>query len=104
MAAYRLTPRARDGLREVLEYVDDRFGAAAADRVLERLAGAFSMLAAHPGAGHRREDLTEDENVRFWAVGPTLVAYRAASSDVVEILIVERGERDWERLLEQDPA
>ena len=99
---YRLTPKARKGLQDILEYVDSRFGAAVSDQVLDRLVDAFELLAGNAGAGHRREDLTDDSRIRFWSVGPTLIAYRAASSDTIEILIVERGERDWERLLEED--
>ena len=99
MGSYRLTPKARDGLREILEYVEAHFGTTTAEEVLERLLSAFELLAANPGAGHRRDDLTDDMRIRFWSVGPTLIAYRDGSRDSVEVLIVERGERDWERLL-----
>jgi hypothetical protein len=37
---------------------------------------AFELLAALPDPGHRREDLTQDDEIRFWTVGPTLIAYR----------------------------
>lgn len=99
MANYSLTPKARAGLRNILEYVDHQFGGRVAEQVLERLVAAFEFLAARPGAGHRREDLTGDERIRFWTVGPTLIAYRAGIQGIVEILLVERGERDWERLI-----
>ena len=102
MGGYRLTPKARDGLHDTLEYVASQFGASVADQVLDRLVGAFELLAGNPRAGHRRDDLTHDDRIRFWSVGPTLIAYRAASSDAIEILIVERGERDWEKLLDED--
>jgi plasmid stabilization system protein ParE len=68
---YRLTPRAQQGLER---------------------------LAANPGIGHRREDLTLNKSVRFWSVGPTLIAYRSEHSPI-EVLFIERGEVDWERLL-----
>jgi plasmid stabilization system protein ParE len=45
-----------------------------------------------------RADLTKDPRIRFWAVGPSLIAYRSVA-DAVEILFVERGDRDWRRLL-----
>ncbi len=102
MGGYRLTPKARDGLHDILGYVDSQFGGSVVDQVLDRLVGAFELLAGNPGAGHRREDLTQDDRIRFWSVGPTLIAYRAASSGAIEILIVERGERDWERLLDEE--
>ena len=98
MAAYRLTPKARDSLRDILAYVDRRFGARVAGEVLERLVAAFETLAANPGVGHRRDDLTGDERIRFWSVGPTLMAYRVGALGGIEILLIERGERDWKRI------
>ena len=60
----------------------------------------IELLAANPGVGHRRDDLTNDDRVRFWSVGPTLIAFRAESRDALEVLMVERGDKDWERILE----
>lgn len=97
-AAYRLTPRARDGLRRIVFYVEENFGLEAADRAVADLEQAFELLAAHPDVGHRREDLTRDERIRFWPVGPTLIAYRS-TNEWIEILFVERGELDWEQML-----
>ncbi|MEE9394834.1 MAG: type II toxin-antitoxin system RelE/ParE family toxin [Planctomycetota bacterium] len=101
MARYRLTPQARTGFRNILEYVERDFGVRVAERVLDRIESAFELLAESPGIGHSREDLTTDDRIQFWTVGPTLIAYRPGI-DIVEILIVERGERDWERLLETE--
>ena len=101
MARCRLTSKAREGLHHILEQVDARFGAPIAERVLDRLVDAFELLAANPNAGHRREDLTHDDRIRFWSVGPTLFAYRTGALDCIEILFIERGERDWERILEE---
>jgi plasmid stabilization system protein ParE len=97
-AAYRLTPRAREGFQRIVFYVEERFGPAVADRVVQELQTAFERLAVNPDVGHRREDLTRDRRVRFWSVGPTLMAYRAQPK-WVEILFVERGELDWVRML-----
>lgn len=97
-AAYRLTPRAAEGFRRVAHYVDEHFGSVVAERVVDELERAFEQLAANPGMGHRREDLTADEEVRFWSAGPTLIAYRERP-ERLEVLFVERGELDWERLL-----
>ncbi len=101
MADYRLTPAARDGLRRILEHVDRSFGVLVAERVLDQLVSAFECIGQTPGIGHRRPDLTEDDQVRFWTVGPSLLAYRVMPGYPVEILFVERGERDWVRVLEQ---
>ena len=101
MADYLLTPTARDGLRRILEHVDRRFGVLIAERVLDQLVSAFECIGETPGIGHPRPDLTEDDQVRFWPVGPSLIAYRVRPGSPVEILFVERGERDWQRVLEQ---
>jgi len=101
VSGYKLTPQARIGFRNILEYVEDRFGVRVAERILDKLEAAFELLAESPGIGHVREGITSNEKVRFWSVGPTLIAYRLMDG-LVEILFVERGERDWERLLEKD--
>jgi plasmid stabilization system protein ParE len=95
---YRLTPRAREGFHRIAFYVEENFGSTVAERVVNDLAHAFELLAKSPDVGHRREDLTRDDRVLFWSVGPTLIAYRS-SPQGVEIIFVERGELDWERML-----
>jgi antitoxin ParD1/3/4/toxin ParE1/3/4 len=99
-AAYRLTPRAAEGFRRIAYYVDAHFGSVAAERVIDELERAFEQIAANPDIGHHREDLTADEDVRFWSAGPTLIAYRARPMGL-EVLFVERGELDWENLLRE---
>jgi plasmid stabilization system protein ParE len=95
---YRLTPRARDGLLRIARYVEERFGSGVAEGVVVELERAFQRLASAPEIGHRRGDLTADPDVRFWSVGPSLIAYRAGA-EWLDVLFVERGEVDWERLL-----
>ena len=97
---YRLTPRAKHGLQGIVLYVEDEFGSDVADRVLEKIVEAFEWLAAHSESGHTREDLTTRTEVRFWSVGPTLLAYRGGASGI-EVLFVERGEVDWEKMLRE---
>ena len=99
MAELRLTPTARSGLRRTLEYVAHNFGEAVAEDVLDLLVAAFDRISLDPGVGHRRTDLTTEQTIRFWTVDPTLIAYRVASDSIVEVLAVERGERDWRELL-----
>ncbi len=41
---------------------------------MREIGAAFGLLAAVPGAGHVREDLT-DEPVKFWQVFSYLVVY-----------------------------
>lgn len=48
---------------------------AAADRVLDRLDTTITMLAKHPDAGRRRDDLGHD--IRAFPVANHLICYRA---------------------------
>ena len=93
-----LTPRAAEGLHRIVHSVAEQFGAAVAERVVDQLEHAFEQLAANPGIGHRRDDLTLEADVRFWSVGPTLIAFRVRQ-DRIEILCIELGQRDWVSLL-----
>ena len=99
-ARYRLTPRARAGFHRVAAYVEENFGGVVAERVVGDLERAFERLAKNPGAGHARVDLTRDPRVLFWPVGPTLIAYRP-DPEGVQVLFVERGEVDWERIMRE---
>ena len=98
MSGFKLTPRAEEGLLRIVNYVEQKFGAQVCDRVLGSIEEALQQLAEMPLSGHLREDLTEDASIRFTNVGPSLIAYRCERSPI-EILFIERGEMDWERLL-----
>ncbi|MEM8885686.1 MAG: type II toxin-antitoxin system RelE/ParE family toxin [Planctomycetota bacterium] len=104
MARVRLSLRAREGLRGILRYVAAQFGESVADRVLDRIEASLEMLATNPPTGHRREDITSDPQVRFWSVGPTLIAYRPVSAGGIEVLAIERGDRDWRNRISDDPV
>ncbi len=95
---YRITPHALLGLRDIVHSVEARFGPALAERVLDRFECAFELIAERPAIGKARPELTYRAEIRFWPVGPSLIAYRRVC-DTVEVLLVERGERDWAPLL-----
>jgi plasmid stabilization system protein ParE len=95
---YKLTPRAELGLSNIVLGVEERFGPQVADRVLEELLVAFKRLTEHPDSGHLREDLTDSAGIRFLAGGPSLIAYRVRDA-ALQILFVERAERDWRWML-----
>ena len=78
--------------------MESRFDLASAEEVLVRLEEASQRLADHPHSGHTREDLSSEPSVLSWSVGPSLIAYREGKRGV-EILFVERGDRDWRSLL-----
>lgn len=71
----------------------------AADRWIRRLFAAFESLAASPGMGHSREDLTASP-ILFWSVGAYLVLYRVKKTNI-EIVGVTQGARDIPAFLHQ---
>ena len=99
MASFKFTPSARSGLKKILKYVKREFGPEVAEEVLSKFVDAFHRLAEHPDIGHRRDDLCSEPEIRFWPIGPTLIAYRQRDDDI-QLLIVERAESDWSRLLD----
>jgi plasmid stabilization system protein ParE len=96
MTPYILAPEALQDLQELWDYIATE-NLDAADRMIDTLFAAFERLAAMPGLGHRREDLT-DRPLRFWTVDTSLVLYRAERTPI-EIVAVTRGGRDIPRLL-----
>ena len=93
---YQLTPEARANLDEICAFIaEDSVDAAL--RVLDAFEHTFDQLAATPGIGHRREDLTA-RPVKFWSVYSYLVVYDPASAPL-SIIAVLHGARDVERLL-----
>jgi antitoxin ParD1/3/4/toxin ParE1/3/4 len=96
MTAYILAPEALQDLQDIWDYIAKE-NLDAADRLIDTLFAAFEQLAALPGLGHRREDLT-NQPLRFWTVEAYLVIYRAERPPI-EIVAVTRGGRDIPRLL-----
>ena len=87
MNTYAIAPAARDDLGEIADYIA-RGSPAAAHRVVDAIFETFASLAARPGIGHLRGDLTS-QPVRFWTVlGRYLIVYRErpAGIDVVRVL------------------
>lgn len=82
--------------------MENSFGIRVSAEVLERIATAFDTIAAHPAIGRVREDITSDRRVRFLPVGPSLIAFRQGEEGDVEVLFVERAERDWGALVEDE--
>ena len=49
--------------------------------------------------GHKREDLTSNENLRFWPVFSYLVAYKHGSTPLAIVAVIH-GKRDVANLLQ----
>jgi len=94
-----VSDRAKWGIVRISTNVEEKFGAAVEERVLARIRTALDMLAQQPDVGHRRSDLGEREGLRFWTVGPSLIAYRF-DRHKVEIVAVGRADQDWTRMLD----
>lgn len=77
MKRYHLSPEAQQDLIDIKAYYLSRSGVRVARYVRSELTRAFQFLAATPGAGHKREDLTE-EPVKFWQVFSYLIIYDPA--------------------------
>ncbi len=97
MARYVLSTLAQQDLQDIRTYHLERSGAKVARYVARELTAAFRFLAATSGAGHFREDLT-DEAVRFWPVFAYLVIYDSTARPI-GIARVLHGSRDITAIL-----
>lgn len=95
--AHRLAPEAETDLDEMWFHIASNSSVETADRLVDSLADRFFLLAAHPFAGRRRDDLLPD--IRLFPVGDYVVVYFVEGSDV-RIARVVHGSRDLEALFE----
>ena len=91
MNSYVLAQAAASDLDSIWEYIAQD-SVDAADRWIGTLFDSLESLAANPGIGHKREDLTALP-VLFWPVGSYLILYRRRS-EAIEIVAVTQGARD----------
>jgi plasmid stabilization system protein ParE len=96
MSRYVLSAEARQDLREVIGYIA-LDSVDAAGRVLDEFRQAFRSLAAEPGMGHQRHDLTK-RPVRFWPVYSYLIVYNP-NTRPLEIVALLHGNRNVAKLL-----
>jgi plasmid stabilization system protein ParE len=95
MPDFIVAPAARQDLIDIWNYVADK-DPAAAGGLIDRFEETFAQLAAMPGIGHRRTDLTS-QPVLFWPVLRYLIVYR--SGQALEIVRVLSGYRDISQIL-----
>jgi len=72
---YVLAPEAAFDLVEIWRYIKKQSSLEMADRVESVIRDRIVFLAANPGAGHWRKNLT-DETVKFFPVYSYLIVYR----------------------------
>jgi toxin ParE1/3/4 len=98
MSQYVLTREAKADLRAIRDYLLEKDSLRAARYVSGELVSAFRSLARTPGQGHRREDLTPHEDLRFWPVFSFLIVYRVGRRPI-EMIAILHGNRDVSRWL-----
>ena len=91
-----LTPRARQDVNDIWDYIADD-NLEAADRVLAALESAMIKLAKNPGIGHWREELS-DKRHRFFLVYSYLIVYRHETKPL-QIIRVLHTSRDVQSIL-----
>lgn len=95
MSRFVLSPAAAADVEGIAEFLDAR-APRATGPVLRGLRDGMRRIAARPGIGRLRRDLS-DEPLRFYVVWSWLVIYR--STDPVEVVRVLHGARDVARIL-----
>ena len=97
MKLYVLSPEAQRDLDGVKDYLLKTASVRVARYVNRELRQGMRFLAENPGAGHSREDLTE-EPVKFWSVFSYLIVYDPKKRPI-EIVRVLHGALDIPSLL-----
>ncbi len=92
MKLYVLSPEAERDLDRVKEYLLKTASVRVARYVNRELRQGVRFLGENPGAGHSREDLTE-EPVKFWPVFSYLIVYDPEKRPV-EIVRILHGALD----------
>ena len=101
MKGYVLSREAQQDLQEIRAYYLKQANARVARYVLGEITQAFRFLAATPGAGHARDDLTR-EPVKFWPVFSYLIVYDPATQPL-GIARVRHGNQDLATLFRRRP-
>ena len=99
MKRYLLAPEAQKDLREIRRYLLKEAGLSVSRHVLRKINQSLRFLAATPGAGHVRQDLT-DEPVKFWPVFSYMIVSDPVSRPI-GIVRVLHGKRDIAAILAQ---
>jgi antitoxin ParD1/3/4/toxin ParE1/3/4 len=96
---FRLSIEAQGDLIDIKAYLVEAGGVRLARYVLGEIRQALQMLAQNPGAGHARDDIT-DEPVKFWPVFSYLIIYDPAMQPL-GVARVLHASQDVETLLKR---
>jgi toxin ParE1/3/4 len=97
---YLLTDEAKEDIADIRKYLKREAGLRVAQSTVKKIRDAIVFLSRTPGAGHLREDLT-DEAIKFWPVFSYLIVYNPAARPI-EILRIIHGSREVAAILSQD--
>jgi plasmid stabilization system protein ParE len=99
MKRYLLTAEAQNDLEQIRDYLLREAGFRATRHVMSSVIAAFHALVRTPGQGHRRQDLSSREELRFWAVFSYLIVYRIDKRPLTIVAVIH-GKQDVKLLLE----
>jgi toxin ParE1/3/4 len=102
MSRYILTAEAQQDLREIRDYLTTEGGPRVARYIASAFTTAFRQLANRPGIGHRREDLTPLEYLRFWPIFSYLIVYWHGAKPLTVVAVLH-GSRNVAKVLQQRP-
>ena len=94
---YVLAPEAALDLVQIWRYIEKQSRVEMADHVESVIRERLGFLAANPGAGHWRKNLTE-EAVKFFPVYSYLIVYRPETTPL-QVVSILHGRRDVAQLL-----
>ncbi len=94
---YVLAPEAALDLVQIWRYIKKQSSVEMADHVESVIRERLAFLAANPGAGHWRKNLTE-QAVKFFPVYSYLIVYRPETTPL-QVVSVLHGRRDVAQLL-----
>ena len=92
-----LAPEAALDLVQIWRYIKKQSSVEMADHVESVIRERLVFLAANPGAGHWRKNLTE-EAVKFFPVYSYLIVYRPETTPL-QVVSILHGRRDVAQLL-----
>jgi toxin ParE1/3/4 len=94
---YVLAPESALDLVQFWRYLKRNASLEVANRTESHIRAKISFLAANPGGGHWRKDLTA-ESVKFFPVYSFLIVYRPDRKPL-QVVAILHGNRDIEQLL-----
>jgi toxin ParE1/3/4 len=94
---YVLAPEAALDLVQIWRYIKKQSSVETADHVESVIRERLIFLAANPGAGHWRKNLTE-EAVKFFPIYSYLIVYRPETTPL-QVVSILHGRRDVPQLL-----